>query len=58
MTQPNPIDPQLAALLEAEAILHTTRRQLNTQSILWDKLYNASRYIQKQIDSYFRPEAA
>jgi hypothetical protein len=41
MTQPNPIDPQLAALLEAEAILHTTRRQLNTQSILWDKLYHA-----------------
>jgi hypothetical protein len=58
MTQPNPIDPQLAALLEAEAILHTTRRQLNTQSILWDKLYHASRHIQRQIDAYFSSEAA
>jgi hypothetical protein len=58
MTQPNPIDPQLAALLEAEAILHTTRQQLLTQTVLWAKLYHASRYIQNQIDAYFSTEAA
>jgi hypothetical protein len=52
------IDPKLAALLEAEAIIAAARKKIDTTSILWDKAYNAGRHIQKQIDAYFRPEAA